>query len=148
DRAGWMVGRYGPEQRPEIIGRGIAVRLEGGRQPLAVAQFHCQALDHLVVGHLAARLQRANAERHGFLALVLVVQDTEWAGLFRQRMTNNIALEEQLSGRLGLLALILGLRASSEAESSDGQCNSGDGDGFHLWAPFPTSSKMLLGCVR
>src|SRR5262249_44441769 len=87
--------------------------------------------------HLAVGQQRANAERNRLAALVLVDQDAERSRLIRQSVTNDVAFEEQLAGRLcQLLRLCPG-----GDDGREGQCNSGYYDLLHLRAPFPTTSS-------
>jgi hypothetical protein len=139
-RARREVARDGPEQRPEVIGRRSAVRFERGRELLPVAEFDDHALEHLVVGHFAVRLHDADAPRHGFLALVLVVENAERSGLIGQRMAHDVAFEEQL-------LRLLGLCSAGKTNGRDrAHCKGTQSSLCHGRASFPTEDDLLF-CV-
>src|SRR6185437_12541240 len=94
ERAGGEIRRNGPERGPKAVGRLTArrVRTVFCRDFLTVSQDYDDALKHLFIGHGAGLIEHADAPGDGLLALVLVLENAEWAGLSFKRMRNDVAL--------------------------------------------------------
>jgi hypothetical protein len=67
---------------------------------LAVRQLDDHALERLVIHLLTGLVEHADAPGHRFLALELVRQHAEWAGLPFQRMADHVGFEKQSLGVL------------------------------------------------
>ena len=99
------------------------------RELLAVAQFHDNALEHLVVGHIPGRIEHANTPGDRLLALELARQNAKWSLLILERMTDEVTLEEQLFG-------LLSKCPTGDSEYRRSQCHCRESRDFHQSLPF------------